>query len=570
MRFIRFTLLGLTLLLLTLTIAIGENKLVTFSSPQSESVHNSVTNSNVTLLNINRLPPPESVPLESSSQPRPLTEDQKNDLLEELEETSEVPDILLRNRTISGPSNGTELDVNITQDNNTVYQSTVPKRSLIQTSDKPSLMVLANRTLAPSDAHYTMESSIANKNGTVFYVGNWFAARSPDHGISWAYIIPTSPNVMPDFCCDQDTIFDPKHGIFIWYLQGIKDIRTGENRIKIGVSHDTRDWSFITFKASHINSTWINQQSDYPNLSLSNKYLYITMNMIQHHPSEDPEFLRPIILRILLDDLARTDANIGPAYEYYDDTSLPNSSHTFTPIQGASDKMYWAIHLSNDKMRIYEWPDSLPRTAVKIFDRSVPAWTPLNRLEGECPGPDGNNWCVRGMSKIRGAFMSNDTIGFLWDANKGGKSINNATFPFPYIDAATFDTDDNMTYSGRPYLWSPDFAWMYGFASPDELGNVAIQAFYGGGDYYPSIAAGVGNDFKSPTLPWQMMRLVNGTDGPGTFNDSPAWGDYIRVRPFNGQGPGWIGSGWSLQGGKLPQDAQPRYFEFALDSLKKN
>jgi hypothetical protein len=122
-----------------------------------------------------------------------------------------------------------------------------------------------------------------------------------------------------------------------------------------------------------------------------------------------------------------------------------------------------------------------------------------------------------------------------------------------------------MTYLGRPYLWSPIFAWLYGYGSPDNRGNVAIQAFFGGGQYYPSIAAGVGNDFSGGLLPWQMIQLVNGTDGPAPTATKPSsWGDYIRIRPFNGEGPGWIGSGWTLQGGPFRENVEPRYFEFTL------
>jgi hypothetical protein len=291
--------------------------------------------------------------------------------------------------------------------------------------------------------------------------------------------------------------------------------------------------------------------------------------MFEDRPLEDARLVRPLILRISLDDLANPSGT-GPLYDYYYDPTLPTTSHTFTPVQGVIDSMdgmYWALHLSNNLMRVYEWSDSTPSSSVRSFDREVPAWTPLFRGQGECAGPDGNNWCARGQSKIRGAFMSNDVIGFFWDANEGGVSENNATFTYPYVDAATFNTANNMTYLGRPYLWSPIFAWMYGAGSPDSNGNVAMQAFFGGGDYYPSIAAGIGNDFSEQSSPWQINRLVNGTNGPApTVFRPPSWGDYITIRPFNGEGPGWVGSGWALEGGPSARNVVPRYFEFTLQN----
>jgi hypothetical protein len=201
-------------------------------------------------------------------------------------------------------------------------------------------------------------------------------------------------------------------------------------------------------------------------------------------------------------------------------------------------------------------------TSVKSFDRNVPAWMPLTRGDGGCTGPDNNDWCKRGQSKIRGAFMTNDVVAFLWDANKGGTTINNATFTYPYVDAATFNIKNDMTYVGRPYLWSPDFAWMYGFAAPDNNGNVAMQAVYGGGDYHPSIAAGVANNFSADSFPWKVIQVVNGTNGPS----ADRWGDYITIRPINGEGPGWIGSGWTLYGGTENENVLPRYFKFELEN----
>jgi hypothetical protein len=46
---------------------------------------------------------------------------------------------------------------------------------------------------------------------------------------------------------------------------------------------------------------------------------------------------------------------------------------------------------------------------------------------------------------------------------------------------ALFQISKNLTYVGRPYIWVPDFAWFYGFASPNDHGDIAIEEIYGGG-----------------------------------------------------------------------------------------
>jgi hypothetical protein len=160
-------------------------------------------------------------------------------------------------------------------------------------------------------------------------------------------------------------------------------------------------------------------------------------------------------------------------------------------------------------------------------------------------------------------WLSKDTIGFFWNANSGGKSTNNATFNWPYINAATFKLNDNISYSGRPYPWSPNFAWAYGYAAPDKNGDIGIGAFFGGGtsNFNPSIAMGIPSSNGS-TKPWNLKVVLRGTNGPADGQ----WGDYMRVRPVNGTGPGWIESAYTLQGGSLESNVEPRYFVFGYES----
>ena len=75
----------------------------------------------------------------------------------------------------------------------------------------------------------------------------------------------------------------------------------------IGISRDASNWWFYGLKPTDLNSTWTGYFSDYPYLALGNKYLYISMNMIP-----PGNFVRPVILRISLDDLAN---EIGPTIQ---------------------------------------------------------------------------------------------------------------------------------------------------------------------------------------------------------------------------------------------------------------
>ena len=164
-----------------------------------------------------------------------------------------------------------------------------------------------------------------------------------------------------------------------------KSIDRRKYRIRIGISPDAENWRYLTFRPTDINSTWIHHWSDYPSLATTDKYLYISMNMFKHQPFTDP-FCDSNCFTHFITNLMNSTST-GPIYDYYHDSSLPNSAHTFTLVQGAKNTMYWGIHLTNNLMRLYEWSDSMSPTSVKSFDRNVPAWMPLTRGDGGCTGP---------------------------------------------------------------------------------------------------------------------------------------------------------------------------------------
>ena len=387
------------------------------------------------------------------------------------------------------------------------------------------------------------EPSVANRDKLIFYTGNWYDVRSLDGGSTWTYIDPFKD--MHDFCCDQDIIYDSTHQIFIWYRLGAFD-SNGENRFRLGISSDTSNWLFYNVSPRNLNGTWSHQFWDYPQLALSNKYLYITSNMFD----QSGKLLRTIISRWSLQDLSLGQSNVS--FSYYSDKSLFN----FTPVQGATDTMYWASHVSNSRMRIFRWSDT--ESAITSYDRDIPAWTSSSDVTMSCKGPDSNDWCGRADSRILGGWLSQGTIGFMWMASAGNG------FPWPYLNAAKFRLSD-MTYLESPYLWSPDHAWMYGSVSPNSKGDLGIVAFYGGGKVNPSLAIGISqnsnnnnNDAAQLQSAWKMEPVMRGTNGPSE-ND---WGDFLRIRPYSGSLVNWIATGYTLQGGSTEDFIEPVYLVF--------
>jgi hypothetical protein len=522
-----------------------------------------------------KLPSPRLITPHSTTNPIPLSEERLALQKKLVSEVDKAPEIPRSNATISGPANSTA--VNVTSFNTTKTSSYLDQNSFIKkvtasasSSKAVPLTLFTNSSLTTPDVDYVLEPTVANNGSTVFYTGNWFSARSMDGGKDWKYINPVSS--FTDYCCDGVAKYDSKHKIFIWYMQGIqkdseilskfpqlalfmKDLDFGENHMVIGISHDAVNWQFYKFKPRDINADWSNIWADYPNLATSDNYLYVTTNLFS---GED--FLRSITMRISLNDLAQ---GLAPSFSYYNDPKdVQQAPFTFTPVQGANKTMYWASHVSNNVIRIYEWKEG--SNNVKTYDRQIPAWSTMNG-ESSCPGPDKINWCARADSRITGGWVSNDVVGFVWNADKGGVSTYGATFPYPYINSASFKISDNMKYEGRHYLWSNSFAWLYGATSPNKHGDIGIVASFGGGNtYYPSVAAGIYNGQNISTKSWNMMRLVNGTNGPSDGNAPFQWGDYLSISPYSDKGPNWSASGYTLQGGGEPSNVEPRYFVFGL------
>jgi len=393
---------------------------------------------------------------------------------------------------------------------------------------------------APASEISSVNEPSAGSNGNyVFYTGNWYAARSTDGGSTFSYINPYAD--MPTFCCDQEVIYDPSRDIFIWYRQGVSDAN-GVNFFKLGISNDNgATWFFYDYYPSNVNDTWTNQWWDYPYITLSDNYLYISSNMFNSASS----WTRSVIVRFPLDQLRD---HAGLSFDYVD----WNDNFNFALVQGAKTTMYWGTHNTNSNFRLFSWNETSGK--FSYYDRSIPVWTDTYRNTAHCPSPDGYNWCARTDDRVTGGWIANGTIGFFWNVKEG------PGFNYPYINAATFN-ESTRNYISRPYIYSPNYAWQYGYAAPDIRGNLGIAAFWGGGGYYPNHAVGIDDDLNGVPPAWELVTTNYGTNGPS----SNKWGDYIRVRPYVPSRRNWIATGFTQQGGSDKSNADPHYIEFGRE-----
>jgi hypothetical protein len=399
-----------------------------------------------------------------------------------------------------------------------------------------------------------------------------------------------------DYCCDQDVIYDTNHKIFLWYRQGHYNC-SGENRSVLGVSSDGITWQFRDLKPTQIDDKLKNSWFDYPQLALSNNFLYITTNINTLNLGAKEScltgqtdikwkkfsFIHNIktystIIRIPLDDLSKSLSNSSrsPEFDFYFKNN--ETGITFTPVQGAKDVMYWANldKGGNDKMRIYSWKESESSSHVRHYDRSIAAYLPIPVWQGlECPvhkftntNPEGSKWCSRADSRISSGWFSHGIIGFLWNAAAGEETQHGFKTTQPYIDGAMFDVMNNMQNVGRSSIWSDTFGWLYGFTTPNEQGDIGVVAVFGGGDYPPSVGVGVGDirNFKSnPDRFWEMVPMIIGIDTPKETNKKVGWGDYLRLRSY--ENDSWIGTGFTLESVGTEQYIKPRIIKFDKDGI---
>jgi hypothetical protein len=495
--------------------------------------------------------PPEPI-TESLSPPQP-SEEQLEFAREIITETHRYPPEFIRETPqpetleISPPPNEpTEIQVSpppslntnstITNSSSSSLQDNKNETSnLIQLSRQaPSLQLHQDRILTPNPTSTVNEPAVSNNGSLVFYTGNWYTARSVNDGNSWTYLNPFDQfpqNPGDGFCCDENTLYDEKNGIFIWLRQGSPD-SNGQNIDRLSVSNNGINWMHFDFTAQDFGApenTWL----DYNQISSSDKYLYISNNVFDGNEN----YVMTVLARIGLEQLkSGSDAT----FEYISETEEFN----FTPVQGTTDTMYAAVHHSDKQMKIYKWPDT--SSTVELFEREIPEWEYGWGGNMDCSTPNGVDPCDRADSRILGGAVADGNVTFLWNARQ------DTTFPYPYVNVVTFN-EEGMTYLDNSPIWSPNFAFMYGDMAPNQNQDLGLITMYGGGSFYPSIALG----FKlKGNIGYDLFSVSEGN--AANF----AMGDYLTVAADSGQGPTFVAAGYILNGCGSSQCVEPHYYSF--------
>lgn len=405
------------------------------------------------------------------------------------------------------------------------------------------------------------EPSFASNGTIIFYAGNHYAARSTD-GKNWHYVNPSfdfrgdevdlheqpTGKIIDLFWADQRVVYDENHQIFIWIRQG-EIIREGQSLVtdidRIAVSKDTINWTVYDLRPRDIFKDFGIRDAafDYPEVIVNDKYLYFTSSVADFFTGKT----YGAIIRFSLNDLGNhTTVNF--------DAKLDREVISITPVDGTSNPVYLGTHLPNDtsKMKIYSWTDNSNFTHEKIVN--INPWNDIHNAE-YCNTESKLWWCqAHTSSKIRNAWLFNNTISFLWNAVI---TYDNGKTWQPFIDAATFDLNNNMTYTRKYYLSNDSIPWVFGAATPDDNNRLGLIAYYitnNNTNPYLNLAFGVfnhtNNKWDLDEVIWSNLHLpVIDKNNKANYD----WGDFLTIRKHvpsssSNNNYSWDAGGYALIG----------------------
>ncbi|MGE0886857.1 MAG: hypothetical protein AB7P14_25330 [Blastocatellales bacterium] len=425
-----------------------------------------------------------------------------------------------------------------------------------------------------SQASTTNEPSLGVNGRVIFYTGNWYSAVSGNRGQTFTYISPFTnfPSVNGGFCCDQATYYERTRGAMFWLLQYIPDNNTNTYRIAVArtqadILNNTWFWYDFTPATFGLNTPptgatgfWL----DFPDLTVSDNFLYFTTNIFPRITSASPGTCMPgvsctcpgqhpsctsssaVVVRIPLTQISQGQ-NIN-----FNFAVLP---HSLRLTQGATGTMYFGTHLSNTQIRIYRWPENTGTIFNDDVNHDAYNTPAATQPRMNAPSPDGTNFAGFADDRVLGAWVANGVIGFMWNAKEGNG------FPYPHVQVVRFNESDRSRLS-QGQIWQSDHAWLYPSVHPNDRSHLGGTMVWGGGIYYPNTAAWIADDINNGTLtPLENVTIASGNAGPANNR----WGDYLTARRNSPYGNTWHGSGFVLNGGTSNNNVQIHHVWFGRE-----
>jgi hypothetical protein len=408
------------------------------------------------------------------------------------------------------------------------------------------------------------DMSGAVSDNIVFLTGNTFAALSTDGGNSFTALNPTT--IFPSgatrdafgnlldrgLCCDQVIQYVPKFRRFIWLMQfcgtgsncllGINKLRIAAASPEDILASGGTAWTYWDLPSGLFGLT--STTFDYPDMSVGNNSLYV---------SADAVSIGLMVMRIPLSEIATSSTiNIGFTNPSVPAGSLLGRGYGGHISQNTGDTVYWAGHISNSQMRVFNWQEGSGTYFWRSID--INSW-PNTNYTSNCP--DGTDWLnfLSGFpgSAVIGATRRFDPreggrseVTFAWTAGRGGG------FPHPHIQVVRLDTSTwNVIQQWQ--VWNPDFAFAYPCLATNSNQEVGVSLGWGGNLVFASHAVGIFGDF----VVWYSEL------SKAALN---RWGDFVTVRQASERTKLYGAVGYAVQQSTPVAVFNPRYILFGRAS----
>ncbi|MGV8849295.1 MAG: hypothetical protein ACOH16_07095 [Propionibacteriaceae bacterium] len=378
------------------------------------------------------------------------------------------------------------------------------------------------------------EPCIAAASSTVMVTGNWYASRSDDRGTTWTFLDPFSefPTDRGRFCCDQLVMYVPAQRLWVWLLQYERQGAGNIFRLAVSKTAKTGTWHWWDVAPTDLNSAWTDAWFDYPDMAATSKYLCVSFNQYDGNDG----WKRAVVMRWPLAELT----SVKPlTRRHWVSTNLGS----LKLVSGAGTSMWFAGNVQATRtLQLFQWPDAAD--SVTSWPIKVSAW---NDRDYASTTPGGGQWLSRADDRITGAWRAGGRLGFLWSAGRAPGR------PHPYIRAVTV-SEQTLSISAEPDLWSVNGAWAYPAAAANKSGTIGLSAFFGGPDH-PAHAVGA---LDQTANTWTTKFTATSTHSPLLGK----WGDYLVCRAHPTRKTSWIASGYTLQGGQDRRNVEPRMVVF--------
>ncbi|MBI5029680.1 MAG: hypothetical protein HZB51_04080 [Chloroflexi bacterium] len=465
-------------------------------------------------------------------------------------------------------------------DLNPVIKTTAPTASEVNPpSNAPILPASSSRApAAPNDFYYYQakdlggggsmigETSHASNGLVVLETWNWGAALSKDGGKTWGFLNPYTlfPSSYGGFCCDQVVYYDQSHDITFWILQYSPNA-SNNNAIRLAWANGIGRLSNANFCYTDFTPQQLGSPSgtnyDQPKFARSDNNLYLEMTQYGAAGGS-------IVIRVAIS--AFTTACGGVGYQWY----APGLFSPGFTQRGYSD-MYFAAHVSNSTLRVFDWPESAANwTGIISHDVSHTAY-PAN-YPFRCPRTGGNatsDWCQRRSfgggwahsDRIFTGWQAGGVLTFVWDASQGNNGVGGSTFAYPYTHVVRIN-QGTFTLINEPIKWSSSFAIQYATAALSDRLHVAGTVMWGGGSYFENCATYIADDLSPgytgigffPSGGWEWYNALNSNIDP---SDTLS-GDYFATRRNDYAPYTWGGSCYALLNGIGGVSMHPFYLWF--------